>query len=75
MPRTRRLIAVLCILAVVAGALLAPAGGGASPAVLVALPPLFGLIVLPAVAADDTTPSYSYVPTAPLPSRAPPAVA
>lgn len=74
MSRVRRLIAVLCILAVVAGALLAPAGGGTSPAVLVPLPPLFGLIVLPAVTADDTTPANSFVPSGPQPSRAPPAV-
>ena len=74
MARARRLIAVLCILAVVAGALLAPVGGAASAAVLVPLPLLFGLIVLPAVAAGDTTPAYSFVPSGPQPSRAPPAV-
>lgn len=74
MSRARRLIAVLCILAVVAGALLASAGGGASPGILVPLPLLFGLIVLPAVAADDTRLAYSFVPSGPQPSRAPPAV-
>jgi hypothetical protein len=73
MRRARRFLAVLCILAVVLGAMLAPAAGGASPAVLVALDPLFGLVVLPAAPADDTTPSYAYVPSGPSPSRAPPA--
>lgn len=73
MLRKRGLLAALCILIVLAGALLAPAGGGSVPAgVLVPLAPLFGLVVLPDAPADDTTPAYSFVPSGPRPSRAPP---
>ena len=75
MRRLRRAIGVLCILAIVAGALLAPVSGGSTPAVLVPLAPLFGLVVLPAPGADDPTPSYAYVPSGPSPSRAPPSIA
>jgi hypothetical protein len=74
MRRFRRLIGVLCILALIAGALLAPVTGGSLPGVLVPLGPLFGLVVMPVAPADDTTPAYSYLPSAPLPSRAPPAL-
>jgi hypothetical protein len=72
MKRARRLLIVLCVFAVLLGALLAPVSGGSVPGVLVALAPLFGLVVLPVGPADDTTPSYAYVPAAPGPSRAPP---
>src|SRR3954462_3257480 len=75
MRRLRRFIGVLCILAVIAGALLAPATGGMAPAVLVPLGPLFGLIVLAVVRAADPTPAYAYRRSAPQPSRAPPSVA
>jgi len=76
MRRTRTLLAVLCILIVLAGALLAPASGGStSAAVLVPLAPLFGLVVLPSPAADDPTPEYAYLVSGPRPSRAPPSVA
>jgi hypothetical protein len=71
----RRVIGVLCILAIVAGALLAPVSGGSTPGILVPLAPQFGLVVLPAPEAADTAPTYSLLPSAPLPSRAPPAVA
>jgi hypothetical protein len=71
----RRLVVVACVIALLVGALLVPAAGGSSPAILVLLDPLFGLVVLPAVTADDTTPAYAYVPAAPGPSRAPPAAA
>ena len=74
MRRLRRFIGVLCILAVIAGALLAPASGGSFPAVLVPLAPLFGLIVLAAIRAADPTPAYSYRRSAPQPSRAPPSL-
>jgi hypothetical protein len=70
----RALLAVLCILIVLAGALLAPQSGGSSPAVLVPLAPLFGLVVLPAPAADDPTPAFAYLVPGPRPSRAPPVV-
>ena len=73
--RKRGLLPALCILIVVAGALLAPAGGGSFPAVLVPLAPLFGLVILPAALADDPTPEYSHLVPAPRPSRAPPAIA
>ncbi len=75
MRRLRRFTALLCLLVVVAGVLLAPVDGGAPPAVLVPLAPLFGLVVLPAAAPDDTAPAYGYIPTGPTSSRAPPAVA
>lgn len=75
MLRKRAFLAVLCVLIVLAGALLAPASGGTSPAVLVPLAPLFGFVVLPAVAADDTTPVYAHLVPGPRPSRAPPALA
>jgi hypothetical protein len=71
MKRARRLLVVLCVFAVLLGAL-APVSGGSVPGVLVALAPLFGLVALPVTPADDTTPSYAYVPAAPGPSRAPP---
>ena len=76
MRRTRRLFVVLCILAVLAAALLAPATGG-SPAlaILVPLAPLFGLVVVPDAPANDPVPDYTHIAPAPGPSRAPPAVA
>jgi hypothetical protein len=73
--RKRGWLALVCIVALVAAALLAPVSGGSPLAVLVPLAPLFGLIVLPAVRASDPTPAWSYVASAPLPSRAPPATA
>lgn len=74
MRRIRRLVVFLCIVAVLAGALLAPAAGGSTPGILVPLDPLFGLVVLPVAPADDTTPSCACVPSGPTPSRAPPAL-
>jgi hypothetical protein len=75
MRRTRLFVAVLCILVVLAGALLAPAAGGAAPAVLVPLAPLFGFVVLPPVRVDDAPPAYAYFVPGPRPSRAPPVFA
>jgi hypothetical protein len=72
MPRLRRWLAVLCILVIVASALLAPVAGGAAPSILVALPVLFGLVVLARVRRADPAPVWSYLAPAPLPSRAPP---
>lgn len=74
MLRTRRWLAVLCILAVLVGALLAPATGGSSPSVLVPLFALFGLIVSVAVRRIDAPPAYSFLPSGPRPSRAPPVI-
>jgi len=73
--RARRFAVVLCILAALAGALLAPAAGGSSPAVLVPLAPLFGFVVLPVTPPGDPVPSYAYFFPGPRPSRAPPATA
>jgi hypothetical protein len=73
MPRTRRLVAVLCILAVVAGALLAPLAGGSTSGILVPLAPLFGFVVAAPAPRIEPAPAYAYVPTGPSPSRAPPA--
>ena len=71
--RKRGFLAVLCILVILAGAMLAPVTGGSTPAVLVPLAPLFGFIVLLAVRPSDPTPAYSsYIP-GPRPGRAPPA--
>jgi len=72
--RTARFLAVLCIIAVLAAALLAPSSGGSSACVLVPLAPLFGLVVLPPAPAPDPVPSWSFVPSGPRPSRAPPAI-
>ena len=72
MPRLRRWLAVLCILALVASALLAPVTGSAAPSVLVALPVLFGLVVVAGIRRADPAPVWSYLAPAPLPSRAPP---
>ena len=72
MMRLRRWLAVLCILVIVAGVLLAPVAGGAAPSMLVALPILFGLVVLARVRLSDPSPVWSYLAPAPLPSRAPP---
>jgi hypothetical protein len=72
--RKRALLAVLCILIVVVGALLAPAGGGSSPAMLVPLAPLFGFVVMPAAPTADPASDYAYLDPGPRPSRAPPAV-
>ena len=72
MLRKRGFLALICVVALVAAALLVPVSGGSSPAVLVPLAPLFGFIVLLAVRASDPTPSWSYLASAPLPSRAPP---
>jgi hypothetical protein len=71
--RLRRWLAILCILVVVAGALLAPSAGGALPSILVALPILFGLVIIARVRPSDPAPVWSYLASAPLPSRAPPA--
>jgi hypothetical protein len=73
MLRKRGFLALVCVIALVAAALLAPASGGSTPSVLVPLAPLFGFIVLLAVRVGDATPSWSYLASAPLPSRAPPA--
>lgn len=75
MHRTRRFLTVLCILAVLAGALLAPAAGGSAPAVLVPLAPLFGLVVVPQPPTSDPVPLYVFFAPGPGPSRAPPALA
>jgi len=69
---TRRILAVLCIAALLAGALLAPVSGGSVPAVLVPLAMVFGLVVLPVVRASDPVPAYEFVGSGPRPSRAPP---
>jgi hypothetical protein len=75
MSRARRFFTVLCILAVLAGALLAPAGGGSSPYVLVPLAPLFGLVVVAAIPAGEPAPLFTSFDPGPRPSRAPPATA
>ena len=73
MLRKRGFLAVVCILVILAGALLAPVTGGSSPAVLVPLAPLFGLVLMPVVRPSDPAPAYSsYIP-GPRPGRAPPA--
>lgn len=72
MPRTRRWIAVLCILVVLAGALLTPSAGGSTPSVLVALPLLFGLVVIAAARRENASPAWAYLAPAPVPPRAPP---
>jgi hypothetical protein len=72
MTRLRRWLVVLCILVIVASALLAPIAAGAAPSVLVPLPVLFGLVVLALVRGADPAPVWSYLAPAPLPSRAPP---
>src|SRR5947207_9954785 len=58
MPRRRRFLALICVVALIAAALLAPASGGSAPAVLVPVAPLFGFIVLLAVRASNPTPSW-----------------
>ena len=75
MRRATRFLAVLCILAVLAAALLAPASGGSSPCVLVPLAPLFGLVVLPPAPAPEPAPLCTSFDPDPRPSRAPPAIA
>jgi len=70
----RRIVAVLCILAVLVCAVLAPAAGVSAPSILVPLAPLFGFVVLLIVRAGDSTPDYAYLRPGPRPSRAPPAV-
>jgi hypothetical protein len=73
MLRRGRWLAILCIFALVAAALLAPATSGSTSAgILVPLAPLFGLVVITAVRRDDAPTAYSFVPSPPLPSRAPP---
>jgi hypothetical protein len=72
MLRKRGFLTLVCVVALIAAALLAPGHGGSPAAILVPLAPLFGLIVLPAVRAGDPTPSWSYPGYTPLPSRAPP---
>jgi hypothetical protein len=73
MLRRGRWLAILCILALVAAALLAPATGASHVAgILVPLGPLFGLVVIAALRLDDDPLADSFVPTPPLPSRAPP---
>jgi hypothetical protein len=70
--RKRRWLAVLCVVLLVVGAMLAPAAGGSAPAVLVPLAPLFGLVVIAAVRSSDPVPLWSYPAPTPRPSRAPP---
>jgi hypothetical protein len=73
MLRRGRWLAVLCIFALVAAALLAPATSGSPAAgILVPLAPLFGLVVIAAVRLDEAPAPYVVVPTPPLPTRAPP---
>lgn len=72
MSRARTLIAVLCVLAVVAGALLAPMAGGPAPGILVPLAPLFGFVVVAPAPRIEAAPAYAYVPSGPSASRAPP---
>jgi hypothetical protein len=73
MPRLRRSVAVLCVLVIIAAALLAPAAGGARFAgILVPLAPLFGFVVLGAFRADDLPLTRSVLGSSRLPSRAPP---
>jgi hypothetical protein len=73
--RTRRWLAVLCILAVLVGALLAPATGGSSPSILVPLFALFAVVIVPVpLRRIDATPAYSFLPSGPRPSRAPPVI-
>jgi len=72
--RARQFAAVLCILAVLAGALLVPAAGGSSPAVLVPLTPLCGFVVVAVTPPIDPVPCYAYLSPAPRPSRAPPSL-
>src|SRR4051812_25155044 len=75
MKRARRLLIVLCLFAVLLGALLAPVTGWSAPAVLVPLAPLFGFVLLLIVGATGDEPAYAYLATPPGPSRAPPATA
>ncbi len=71
--RRGRWLAVLCIIALVAAALLAPATGVSHPAgILVPLGPLFGFVLLLAVRYDDEPLAYSFVASPPVPARAPP---
>jgi len=72
MSRLRKWTAVLCVLAVVAGALLAPVAGGSAPGILVPLAPLFGFVVVAPAPRIEAVPAYTYVPSGPSPSRAPP---
>jgi hypothetical protein len=73
MLRRGRWLAVLCIFALVAAALLAPATSGSpSAGILVPLAPLFGLVVIAAVRLDDDPLASSFLASPPLPSRAPP---
>jgi hypothetical protein len=73
MPRTRRWLAILCVVVVVAGALLAPVAGGSAPAVLVPLSPLFGFVLLPFFRPRAEPPAYAFFVSPRSPSRAPPA--
>lgn len=73
MPRMRRWLAVLCILVLLAGTLLAPVAGGSTPSLLIALPVLFGLVVIARVRRADPAPVFAYLAPGPRPSRAPPA--
>jgi hypothetical protein len=74
MLRRGRWLAVLCIFALVAAALLAPATGGSTPVgILVPLAPLFGLVVIADVRLDDDAPVRTIAADPKLPSRAPPA--
>jgi hypothetical protein len=71
-PRLRRALAVLCILVILAGALLAPVAGGAVSGVLVPLSALFGFVALLTISAGRVVPASSSLASPPLPSRAPP---
>ncbi len=72
MPRPHRLFAVLCILVLLAGALLAPVAGGRASGVLVPLALLFGLVVIAIVREIDDCAPIAPLAFPSLPPRAPP---
>jgi hypothetical protein len=71
-PRSRRIVAAICIAAVFLAAIV-PVAAGLFSAVLVPLPPLFGTIVSVDAPAPETVSIAPYPSRAPLQPRAPPA--
>jgi len=70
--RHRRVVAVICFAAVFVAAIV-PAASAPLCAVLVALPALFGTIVVSQAPAPESVSPEPFPPRSPLPSRAPPA--